>query len=261
MAPPTSEPKSQIRRIGDTARFSLGVIHNGVIQTAGLLSDPSAGSDLSAQTRDIFSQVDKLLAEAGTDKSRILSVNIWLADVADIASFNAEWDSWLDPANKPIRACVQSALVRPDARVEIQVTAAIPSLPSYAIATKEAAAAVGPYNQAIVTDNGTVYVSGCIGLTADSGVLAGDTVKEQTMQALSNLRAILKEAQCTPADIVKVTILLEDMAAFAEVNQLYESFFEGGRVPARSTFAVKQLPKSALVEIEAIAIAPRASTS
>lgn len=261
MAPPASESKNEIKRIGDTQRFSLGVIHNGVFQTAGLLSDPSVGSELSAQTRDIFSQIDKLLTEAGTDKSRILSVNIWLADVADIVSFNEEWDAWLDVKNKPIRACVQSALVRSDARVEIQVTASVPASPSYAISTKEAAAAVGPYNQAIVTNNGTVYVSGCIGLTADSGTMAGDSVREQTIQALRNLRGVLKQAHCNPTDIVKVTILLQDMSAFTEVNQLYKEFFEGGMVPARSCFAAKQLPKGALVEIEAIAMIPESPNS
>lgn len=256
MAPAASGVKSGIRRIGDAGRFSQGVVYNGVFQTAGLLCDASVGPDLSAQTLDIFSQIDDLLAEAGTDKSRILSVNIWLVDAGDIARFNELWDDWLDADNKPVRACVQSALVRPDARVEIQVFAAVPSA-GRTIETSEAAAAVGPYNQGIVTDDGTVYVSGCIGLTADCGKMAGDSVKDQTLQALNNLRAVLKQAHCSPTDIVKTTILLHDMDAFAEVNQLYQAFFEGGRVPARSCFAAKQLPKGALVEIEAIATIPK----
>lgn len=255
MAPTAPTDHKAVTRIGDSERFSMGVIHNGVFQSAGLLSSPSSGSDISSQTRDIFSQIDNLLSEAGTSKSELLTVTIWLADVKDITAFNEQWDAWLDKSNKPVRACVQSALVRADALVEIQVTAAVPTS-SRIVSTSDAAAAVGPYSQGIISDNGTVYVSGCIGLTADSGVMAGNSIHAQTVQALSNLRAILKEAGCTPKDIVKTTILLDDMGAFSEVNQLYEAFFDGGRVPARSCFAAKQLPKGALVEIEAIATVP-----
>lgn len=75
----------------------------------------------------------------------------------------------------------------------------------------------------------------------------------QMLQALSNLFAILQKAGCAPGDIVKTTLLLDDMSDFATVNELYSQFFSGTRVPSRSCFAAKTLPKGALVEIEAIA--------
>lgn len=151
----------------------------------------------------------------------------------------------------PARATVQAALGE-GFDIEIKVIAALPSQRRI-IDTKEAAAAVGPYNQAVVAD-GTVYVSGCIGaLPGGRGMVQGGVV-EETKQAFKNVAAILKEAGATVGDVVKTTVLLDDMADFAKVNAIYEQFFEGVEVPARSCFAAKQLPKGALVEIEVIAV-------
>lgn len=258
----TTAAASDIARLNPAARFSQIVKHGGLVYLSGQLAPPELRcAGMRAQTEAALARIDALLTEAGTHKGRMLSATVWITDVSLVHEMNEAWDAWLDKDAMPTRATVQSALVVPDALVEIKVVAAaqrIASAPrALPIATPEAAAAVGPYSQGVAVDDGTVYVSGCIGLRASDGTMAGNTVKQQTEQALSNLRAVLKAAGCVPGDIVKTTILLDDMADFAEVNEIYAAFFEGGRVPARSCFAAKTLPKGALVEVEAIAMQRR----
>mgnify|MGYP001172652550 CR=1 FL=1 len=122
------------------------------------------------------------------------------------------------------------------------------------IATASAPGAVGPYSQAIKA-NGLVFVSGQLGLVPGTKEFAGGTVAEQTAQVLKNLQAILEAAGTDLAHVVKTTVYLADMATFAEMNGVYETFFPSG-APARSTFAVRGLPLNALVEIDAIAVLP-----
>ncbi|MBN1965153.1 MAG: hypothetical protein JW910_10940 [Anaerolineae bacterium] len=122
------------------------------------------------------------------------------------------------------------------------------------IATPNAPAAVGPYSQGIKA-NGLVFVSGQLGLIPDTKQFAGGTVAEQTAQALKNVAAILAAAGTDMAHVVKVTVLLADMGAFAEMNGVYQTFF-ASEPPARAAFAVKDLPLGGLVEIEAIAVMP-----
>lgn len=247
-----------IQRLNAGARFNQIVVHDGICYLSGQVFR-GAKDDAAAQTRGILAKIDALLKEAGTSKSNILSCTIWLADIErDVAAMNAEWDQWVDKDNMPVRACVESKLVDSEITVEIQATAAVPKQPrASVVSTSEAAAAVGPYNQAVRMRDGTVYISGCIGLTT-AGDFSGPTVEEQTVQCLSNLSAILK-ASGTNGQIVKTTILLNDMKDFSTVNKLYEEFFLSGEVaagpvPARACFAAKTLPKGALVEIEAIAV-------
>jgi 2-iminobutanoate/2-iminopropanoate deaminase len=117
--------------------------------------------------------------------------------------------------------------------------------------TNKAPAAIGPYSQAVVA-NGMVYTSGQIALTSD-GVMVEDNVIVQTKQVLKNLKAVLEEAGSSLNDVVKTTIFISSMDHFGVINGIYESAF-GSHKPARSTVAVKTLPKNALVEIDAIAI-------
>ena len=119
------------------------------------------------------------------------------------------------------------------------------------ISTPNAPCAIGPYSQAIVA-NGMVFTSGQIALRPDGTFLEGD-VEAQTTQVLENLQAVLKEAKSSLNRVVKTTIFLANMDDFASVNAVYGAFF-GEHKPARSTVAVKTLPKNALVEIEAIAL-------
>lgn len=111
-----------IRRIEPGPRMSQAVVHGDTVYLAGQVGAP--GQSVAAQTRAVLAQIDRLLAEAGTDKSRILSATIWLADIADFAEMNSVWDDWVDPANPPARATGESRLAAPEYRVEIIVIAA-----------------------------------------------------------------------------------------------------------------------------------------
>ncbi len=116
-----------IRRIAPEARLSGAVVHNMTVYLAGQVADdPSAGAE--GQAADILRQVDALLNEAGTDKTYLLSVQIYLADMADFDAVNRAWDAWLDPRHKPARATVQARLADPAWRVEITGIAALPPI-------------------------------------------------------------------------------------------------------------------------------------
>ena len=120
-----------------------------------------------------------------------------------------------------------------------------------AIATNNAPAAIGPYSQAIEA-NGFVYASGQLPIDPATGVFPEGGIKEQTRQSLLNAQAILREAGLELSNVVKTTVLLSDIANFGPMNEVYSEFFQQP-YPARSAFAVKDLPKGALVEIECIA--------
>lgn len=113
-----------IERLHTGPRMSQAVIHNGVVYLAGQVGAP--GKDAGTQTRAVLAAIDALLAEAGTDKSHLLSATIWLADISDFATMNAVWEGWVDPANTPARATGEVRLATPDHKVEIIVTAALP---------------------------------------------------------------------------------------------------------------------------------------
>ncbi|WP_419765338.1 MAG: RidA family protein [Arcobacter sp.] len=119
------------------------------------------------------------------------------------------------------------------------------------IQTEAAPAAIGPYAQA-VKYNGLVYTSGQIALTADGKLVERD-IKKQTHQVLTNLQNVLAEANSSLDRVLKATIYLENMEDFGVVNVIYAEYF-GDHKPARSTVAVKTLPKNVLVEIDVIAI-------
>ena len=121
-----------------------------------------------------------------------------------------------------------------------------------AIATQNAPAAIGPYSQAIEA-NGTVYVSGQLGIDPATGSFAEGGAVAQARQSLTNISNILKEAGLSMKNVVKVTVLLADINDFAAVNEIYKDFFEAS-FPARSAFAVAALPKGGKIEIEAIAV-------
>ncbi len=119
------------------------------------------------------------------------------------------------------------------------------------VQTNKAPAAIGPYSQAVVA-NGMVFTSGQIALTPE-GVMLEDDVVVQTKQVLKNLQAVLEEAGSSMGGVIKTTIFLASMDDFATVNEIYAEAF-GSHKPARSTVAVKTLPKNALVEIDAVAL-------
>ena len=103
--------------------MSEAVIHNGMVFLAGQVAD-DAQQDIAGQTGQVLAAIDRLLAEAGTDKSRILTATIYLTDMADFPAMNAVWDTWVSPGNTPARATIEAQLARPGWLIEIVVTAA-----------------------------------------------------------------------------------------------------------------------------------------
>ena len=122
------------------------------------------------------------------------------------------------------------------------------------VATQDAPPAIGPYSQAIRV-GGLLFLSGSLGMEPATGQIVAGGIAPETEQALNNLGAVLKAAGASFDDIVKTTIFLTDMADFKTVNELYAKRFSSAP-PARSTVAVKELPRNGKVEIEAIAIVP-----
>lgn len=116
---------SELRRLPDNDRFSGAVIHNGVVYLRGMTSNDGS-SDIRGQTRNVLARIDDYLARAGTDKTRILRAEVWLANVArDTAAFNEVWLEWADPAALPARATGEVPLTKPEFLLEIIVTAAL----------------------------------------------------------------------------------------------------------------------------------------
>jgi enamine deaminase RidA (YjgF/YER057c/UK114 family) len=113
-----------IQRIGMAARYSEAAVFNGVVYLAGMV--PERGdTTIEGQTEDVLGQVQQRLMEAGSDKSRILRTQIYLADIQDISAMNTVWDAWVVSGTAPPRATVQAALARPEWKIEIVVTAAV----------------------------------------------------------------------------------------------------------------------------------------
>lgn len=113
---------SEIKRIETGARMSQAVVYNGIVYLAGQVGKP--GDSVTEQTREVLAQIDRLLGECGSDKTRILSAQVWMADMADFAEMNAVWDGWVPAGNAPARATGEARLATPDYKVEIIVVAA-----------------------------------------------------------------------------------------------------------------------------------------
>ncbi len=121
----TQQDGSDIVRLQAGLRMSQAVCHRGVAWLAGQVAEDDS-LDVGGQTRQVLAAIDRLLAEAGTDKTRILQANVYLADIADFAAMNAVWDAWVPQGHTPARATVEARLAAPAFRVEIQVVAALP---------------------------------------------------------------------------------------------------------------------------------------
>jgi enamine deaminase RidA (YjgF/YER057c/UK114 family) len=105
-------------------RMSQIVIHGNTVYLAGVVARDNAGTSVTEQTREILATIDRYLGEAGTDKSKLLSANIWLTDIATFNEMNAVWDGWVSPGHTPARATVEAKLAAPQYKVEIMVVAA-----------------------------------------------------------------------------------------------------------------------------------------
>jgi enamine deaminase RidA (YjgF/YER057c/UK114 family) len=116
-----------IQRLHAGPRMSQVVIHNGTVYIAGQVASRAPGGTVGAQTKDILETMDALLAEAGTDKSRVLSATVWLTDMTKFAEMNGVWDQWVTPGAPPARATLESPhLASPEFNIEITMIAALP---------------------------------------------------------------------------------------------------------------------------------------
>lgn len=115
-----------IQRIGVGPRMSAAVVHGNTVYLAGQVADKTAGASVAEQTREILSIIDGLLAQAGTDKTHLLSATIYLPDIATFAEMNAAWDAWVAPGHTPARATVEAKLAATKYTVEIACIAAKP---------------------------------------------------------------------------------------------------------------------------------------
>lgn len=114
---------SEIKRIETGPRMSQAVVHGGVVYLAGQVG--TAGASITKQTQDILANIDRLLAEVGSDKTKILQSTIWLSSMDDFAEMNAVWDAWVPQGHTPARAAGESKLATPDYNVEILCIAAV----------------------------------------------------------------------------------------------------------------------------------------
>ena len=114
---------TNLQRIDQNQRRSRAIVHNGLVFLAGQTANDLSG-DIRQQAREALAKVDDLLAQAGSHKARVLSVTIWLSDMADYDGFNEVWDAWIVKGESPTRACAKVAMHDPRVRVELIVTAA-----------------------------------------------------------------------------------------------------------------------------------------
>ncbi|KAF1711823.1 RidA family protein [Pseudoxanthomonas sacheonensis] len=113
-----------IQRFEIGPRLSEMAIHNGTVYLAGQIAE-DAGADIQGQTRQVLESIDGLLAQAGSDKSKILHAQIFLPDLGDFAAMNQVWEAWVVPGHTPTRATVQAALANPRWKIEVVITAAV----------------------------------------------------------------------------------------------------------------------------------------
>ncbi|MDB5514992.1 MAG: ridA 1 [Tardiphaga sp.] len=115
---------TDIVHIDQNARRSRAVVHNGLVYTAGQVPDDMS-LDVTGQARQVLAKIDDLLKQAGTDKSRVLTAQVWLRTIDDLAAMNAVWDGWVVQGKTPTRCCGKVEMNNPDCRIEILVVAAI----------------------------------------------------------------------------------------------------------------------------------------
>jgi enamine deaminase RidA (YjgF/YER057c/UK114 family) len=114
-----------IKRIGAGTRMSKAVVHGNTVYLAGQVADKTVGQGVAEQTQEIVDLIDAILAEAGSDKTKVLSATIYLADISTFPEMNSVWDKWVVQGNTPARATLEAKLVAPQYKVEIAVIAAL----------------------------------------------------------------------------------------------------------------------------------------
>jgi enamine deaminase RidA (YjgF/YER057c/UK114 family) len=114
-----------LKRLGDATTIANAVIHNNIVYLAGQVAEDPVSPSVYEQTKNILAQIDAVLKEAGTDKTKIIKTNIWLSDISTFQDMNKAWKEWVSVGNAPARATVEAKLADPKWKVEIMMTAAI----------------------------------------------------------------------------------------------------------------------------------------
>jgi enamine deaminase RidA (YjgF/YER057c/UK114 family) len=114
-----------IKRINVGPRMSQAVVHGNTVYLSGQVANAAAGGSVTEQTQEILGQIDALLAEAGSDKSKILSAGVFITDIGTFAEMNAVWDGWVSPGNTPCRTTIETKLAAPKYAIEISIVAAV----------------------------------------------------------------------------------------------------------------------------------------
>lgn len=238
---------TDITRIDPGPRMSEASVHGDRIYCSGMIPEDT-GLDITGQVKQALAEIESLLAKGGSDKTRILTATIWLADIGDFAAMNAVWDAWIVPAQTPARATVEAKLNDPKMKVEIMVVAAIQSAKVGAAFTEERTMSVkrinaGPRMSSAVVHGGTVYLAG---LTADD---AKADVKGQTKQILDKIDHFLKEAGTDKSKILSANIWLTDIGTWGQMNEVWDAWVSPGNAPARATVEAKLANPALKVEI------------
>ena len=116
---------SKIHRLHGNGRLSKAVVHGGIVYLTGQVAEDHPGASVTEQTREILGRIDDLLAEAGSDKTRILNAYLYVADMARFAEINAVWDRWVSVGNEPARSTIEARLTSPDYGIEIGIIATV----------------------------------------------------------------------------------------------------------------------------------------
>lgn len=238
---------STITRIDPGPRLSEASVFDGRIHCSGMIPEDTS-RDIAEQVGQALAEINSLLAKGGSDKSKILSAVIWLADIGDFTAMNAVWDAWVVPGHAPARATVQARLNDPRMKVEIMVVAAVQLLRSAPPLEEEDNMAIkrinaGPRMSSAVVHGNTVYLAG---LTADD---TSQDVKGQTAQILAKIDKFLKDAGSDKSKILSANIWLTDIGTWSQMNEVWDKWVSPGNTPARATVEAKLANPALKVEI------------
>ena len=223
--------------------ISKVVVHRGIAYTSGVTGEP--GADVATQTQQALERIDQLLSMVHSDRARLLSAQVWLADMADFEAHNAVWDRWVDAANPPARATVKATLTSPDYLVEVTMVAVSGAKKAFTTPGEDGKPGTpNPSLSSAIQVGNRVYVAGITGNTAAN---KGD-VKAQAAESLARIGRTLKAAGYDFNNIVDAVVYLPDLGKFADMNASYVDKLVKDR-PARATVGAGLMGADAAVEI------------
>ena len=214
--------------------MSQAVEDSNLVHVAGMTADDKT-APIQEQTRQVLTKIDRYLAAAGTDKSRILSALILISDIGLRPRMNEVWQSWIDPKNPPARACVGVGFER-TTNVEIIVTARKPGAEGRPASREHAMTIkrheIGPIMSRAVEDGRTVYLAG---MTADDKTAV---IEEQTRQVLAKIDKYLALAGTDKSKILNALIFVSDIGLRPRMNEVWNAWVDPKNPPARACVQV-----------------------